>query len=177
MIDLTLAACGRPAEVLLIEDNGGDVMLTREAFRGAKLANNLAVAADGEVGLAMLRREGAYLNQPVPDLILLDLNLPRIDGREVLQAIKSDPNLQRIPVIVLTSSKAEIDILKTYEIGANAYVVKPVTFDRMQEIVASIESFWFSVVVLASPNRSRSASIGAVWGDRVPFKYPLRALA
>ena len=150
MTGLTVEARGRPAELLLVEDNRGDVLLTREAFRSAKIANNLAVADDGEVALAMLRREGVYVNQPVPDVILLDLNLPRMDGREVLQAIKSDPRTQRIPVIVLTSSKAETDILKTYEIGANGYIVKPVTFDRLQEIVASIESFWFSVVVLAA---------------------------
>jgi CheY-like chemotaxis protein len=129
------------------------VLLTREAFRSGKISNNLAVADDGEVALAMLRREGIYVNQPIPDVILLDLNLPCMDGREVLQAIKNDPELQRIPVIVLTSSKAEIDIFKTYELGANGYIVKPVTFDRLQEIVASIESFWFSVVVLASTSR------------------------
>jgi two-component system response regulator len=98
--------------------------------------------------MTMLRREGVYAQQPRPDVILLDLNLPRMDGREVLQAIKSDPNLQRIPVIVLTSSKADIDILKSYELNANGYIVKPVTFERLQEIVASIESFWFTVVVL-----------------------------
>jgi chemotaxis family two-component system response regulator Rcp1 len=149
MLDLTVEARGRPAELLLIEDNYGDVLLTSEAFRGAKLSNNLAVAGDGEQALAMLQRKGAYAEQPTPDLILLDLNLPRMDGREVLQAIKGDPDLQRIPVIVLTSSKADIDILKSYELRANGYIVKPVTFERLQEIVASIESFWFSVVVLA----------------------------
>jgi len=149
MPDLTIEASGRPAELLLIEDNYGDVLLTREAFRNGKLSNNLAVADGGEVALAMLRREGDYADQATPDLILLDLNLPGLDGREVLEAIKSDPELRRIPVIVLSSSKAEIDILKTYELGANGYIVKPVTFQRLQEIVASIESFWFSVVVLA----------------------------
>ena len=149
MPDLTIEASGRPAELLLIEDNYGDVLLTREAFRNGKLSNNLAVADGGEVALAMLRREGDYADQATPDLILLDLNLPGLDGREVLEAIKSDPELRRIPVIVLSSSKAEIDTLKTYELGANGYIVKPVTFQRLQEIVASIESFWFSVVVLA----------------------------
>jgi two-component system, chemotaxis family, response regulator Rcp1 len=98
----------------------------------------------------MLRREGPYADQVTPDVVLLDLNLPRMDGREVLQAIKNDPKLQRIPVIVMTSSKAEIDIVKTYDLGANGYIVKPVTFERLQEIVASIETFWFSVVVLAN---------------------------
>jgi chemotaxis family two-component system response regulator Rcp1 len=150
MADLTIEARGRPAQLLLVEDNYGDVLLTREAFRGAKLSNNLSVAGDGEEALSMLRREGCHAGQPTPDVILLDLNLPRMDGREVLQAIKADPELRRIPVIVLTSSKAEVDILKTYDLGANGYIVKPVTFDRLQEIVASIESFWFTVVVLST---------------------------
>jgi CheY-like chemotaxis protein len=149
MPDLTIEARDRHAELLLIEDNYGDVLLVREAFRSAKIRNNLSVAGDGEQALSMLGRQGAYGEHPMPDLILLDLNLPRMDGREVLEAIKNDPRLQRIPVIVLTSSKAEIDILKTYELRANGYIVKPVTFDRLQEIVASLESFWFSVVVLA----------------------------
>ena len=149
MPDLTVVATGRPAELLLVEDNYGDVLLTREAFRSARVSNNLAVAGDGEQALAMLRREDVYFNQPRPDLILLDLNLPRLDGREVLTAIKKDPDLKRIPVIVLTSSKADIDILKSYELRANGYIVKPVNFERLQEIVASLEDFWFSVVVLA----------------------------
>ncbi|MDB5426615.1 MAG: response regulator [Phenylobacterium sp.] len=149
MLKLTVEAQGRPAELLLIEDNYGDVLLTREAFGSARVSNRLAVAGDGEEALAMLRREGDYADQPTPDVILLDLNLPRMDGREVLQAIKTDPKLQRIPVIVLSSSKAEVDILKTYDLGANGYIVKPVTFERLQEIVASIETFWFTVVVLA----------------------------
>jgi CheY-like chemotaxis protein len=148
MSALTIEARGRPAELLLVEDNYGDVLLVREAFRSAKIRNNLSVAGDGEEALSMLRQQGAHADAPTPDLILLDLNLPRMDGREVLQAIKNDPRLQRIPVIVLTSSKAEIDILKTYELRANGYIVKPVTFERLQEIVASIETFWFTVVVL-----------------------------
>ena len=160
MADLTIASAGRPAELLLVEDNYGDVLLTREAFRSARISNNLAVAGDGEQALAMLRREGAFGSQPRPDLILLDLNLPRLDGREVLTAIKGDPELMRIPVIVLTSSKADIDILKSYELQANGYIVKPVTFDRLQEIVASLETFWFSVVVLA-PNLLRERSDAA----------------
>jgi chemotaxis family two-component system response regulator Rcp1 len=150
MSKLTIEAQGRPAELLLVEDNYGDVLLTREAFRSARVSNNLAVAGDGEQALAMLRQAGDYANQPRPDVILLDLNLPRMDGREVLQAIKTDPSLQRIPVIVLSSSKADVDILKTYDLGANGYIVKPVTFERLQEIVASIETFWFSVVVLSA---------------------------
>jgi two-component system, chemotaxis family, response regulator Rcp1 len=149
MAELTIEAAHRPAQLLLVEDNYGDVLLTREAFRSARLTNNLAVAGDGEQALAMLRREGNFAGQPRPDVILLDLNLPRLDGREVLSAIKNDPALKTIPVIVLTSSQADIDIQKSYELQANGYIVKPVTFDRLQEIVASIETFWFSVVVLA----------------------------
>ena len=150
MPKLTVEARGRPAELLLIEDNFGDVHLTREAFRSARVNNNLAVARDGEEAMAMLRRTGGFADQPTPDVILLDLNLPRMDGREVLQAIKGDPDLRRIPVIILSSSKAEVDILKTYDLGANGYIVKPVTFERLQDIVASIETFWFQVVVLST---------------------------
>ena len=148
MADMTVAARGAPAELLLVEDNYGDVLLTREAFRSGRVANNLSIAGDGEVAMAMLRREGVHASQPRPDVVLLDLNLPRMDGRAVLQAIKSDPDLQRIPVIMLTSSKADIDILKSYELNANGYIVKPVTFERLQEVVASMETFWFTVVVL-----------------------------
>jgi chemotaxis family two-component system response regulator Rcp1 len=147
---MSIEDLGRRAELLLVEDNYGDVLLTREAFRSAKLSNNLAVAGDGEEALMMLRRQGPYAAQPKPDLVLLDLNLPRMDGREVLKTVKSDPVLRTIPVIVLTSSKAEIDILKSYKLNANGYIVKPVNFEQLLEIVASIETFWFSVVVLAS---------------------------
>jgi len=148
MGNLTVESRGKPAELLLVEDNYGDVLLTRQAFLNARVNNNLTVAGDGEAAMAMLRREPPFANQARPDVILLDLNLPRMDGREVLQAIKTDPNLQRIPVIILTSSKADIDILKSYELNANGYIVKPVTFERLQEVVAAIESFWFTVVVL-----------------------------
>jgi chemotaxis family two-component system response regulator Rcp1 len=146
----TIEALGRPAELLLVEDNYGDVLLAREAFQSAKIANNLAVADDGEMALAMLRRQGVHAAQTTPDLILLDLNLPRMDGREALAEIRADPLLHRIPVIILTSSKADIDVLKSYELKANGYIVKPVDFDRLREIVASIETFWFTVVVLPS---------------------------
>jgi len=145
----TIELLGRAAELLLVEDNDGDVLLVREAFRSAKIRNNLSVAGDGEEALCVLRREGSYAARPLPDLILLDLNLPRMDGREVLQAIKADPELRTIPVIVMTSSNAEIDVLKSYQLSANGYIVKPVDFERLQEIVASLESFWFSVVVMA----------------------------
>jgi len=150
MSKLTIRALGRPAELLLVEDNHGDVLLTREAFHDAKIANNLSVATDGEEAMRMLDRKGAYADHPTPDLILLDLNLPRMDGREVLRAIRADPRLERIPVIVLTSSNADIDILKSYDLKANGYIVKPVDFERLKEIVTSIESFWFAVVVLPS---------------------------
>ncbi|HWE44563.1 MAG TPA: response regulator [Caulobacteraceae bacterium] len=149
MTPTTIERSGRPAELLLVEDNYGDVLLTKEALRMAKLRNRLAVASDGEEAMRMLRRESVYADMPRPDLVLLDLNLPRMDGREVLQAVKSNPSLQTIPVVVLTSSKAEIDILKSYQLHANGYIVKPVDMDQLQQIVRSIESFWFSVVVLA----------------------------
>jgi CheY-like chemotaxis protein len=148
MAERTLDSLGRPAELLLVEDNYGDVLLTREACESAKTPNNLAVAGDGEEALAILRREGRHADHPRPDLILLDLNLPRMDGREVLETIKSDPALLRIPVIVLTSSAAEIDILKSYDLKANSYIVKPVEFDRLQEIVASLQTFWLTVAAL-----------------------------
>jgi two-component system, chemotaxis family, response regulator Rcp1 len=154
----TIQSLGRPAELLMVEDNYGDVLLTRKAFRSAKIANNLSVAGDGEQAMDMLRRQGIHDQQPRPDLILLDLNLPRMDGREVLQAIKADPNLQPIPVIVLTSSNAHTDILKSYALNANGYIVKPVNFDRLKEIVASLESFWFSIVVLPEPPSADDAS-------------------
>jgi CheY-like chemotaxis protein len=143
---LTLDSWGRAAEVLLVEDNYGDVLLTREACEKVATPIRLSVAKDGEEALAMLRGGG----QVLPDLVLLDLNLPRLDGREVLHAIKSDPSLQRIPVIVLTSSKADIDILKSYDLKANSYIVKPVDFERLQAVVASLDSFWLTVVTLPS---------------------------
>lgn len=146
----TIELSGRPAELLLIEDNYGDVLLTLEAFSSAKISNNMMVVGDGEEALRLLRREGGFAAYPRPDLILLDLNLPRMDGRQVLEAIKADPGLQRIPVIVMTSSSAEADILRSYQLNANGYVVKPIDFDRLTQIVSAIESFWFSVVVLAA---------------------------
>jgi CheY-like chemotaxis protein len=145
---LTFDSRGRPAELLLIEDNHGDALLTREAFRTAKIANRLSVARDGEEAMSMLRRQGPHAEQPRPDLIMLDLTLPRMDGRAVLEAIKGDVGLRSIPVIMLTGSQAEIDICKSYELRANGYIVKPVNFDRLQQIVSSIESFWLNLVVL-----------------------------
>jgi chemotaxis family two-component system response regulator Rcp1 len=134
--------------VLLVEDNPADVDLARESLEGGKLALELSVVADGLQALDFLRRRGAHASAPRPDLILLDLNLPMKDGREVLAEIKQDDDLKLIPVVVLTSSEAETDVAKTYALGANCYVTKPVGFKAFQEIVRSIESFWFAIVKL-----------------------------
>jgi CheY-like chemotaxis protein len=138
----------RPIEVLLVEDNPGDVRLTREALKEGKVHNNLHVAPDGVEALAFLRREGRYAAAVRPDLILLDLNLPRKGGREVLEEIKSDPALRHIPVVILTSSQAEQDIARAYDLHANCYISKPVDLDQFIRVVRSIEEFWFTVVKL-----------------------------
>jgi chemotaxis family two-component system response regulator Rcp1 len=138
----------RPIELLLVEDNPGDVRLTQEALREGKVRNHLHVAADGVEALAYLRREGQYAQAPQPDLILLDLNLPKKSGPEVLAEIKADPVLKRIPVVILTVSKAEEDVLKSYNLHANCYITKPVDLDQFLEVVKSIEDFWLTVVVL-----------------------------
>jgi two-component system, chemotaxis family, response regulator Rcp1 len=135
-------------EILLVEDNPGDVRLTREALRDGKIVNNLHVAENGVDALAFLRREGKYRNAARPELILLDLNLPKKDGREVLAEIKADDNLKRIPVVILTSSQAEQDIVKSYNLHANCYVTKPVDLDQFITVVKSIEHFWLKVVKL-----------------------------
>jgi len=137
-----------PIEVLLVEDDPGDVLMTREAFEEHKLRNRLNVVSDGDEALAYLRQEGVHRDAPRPDLILLDLNLPRRDGREVLSEIKSDPELRRIPVVVLTTSQADEDILRSYQLHANAYVTKPVDFDRFVNVVKQIDDFFVSVVKL-----------------------------
>ena len=139
---------GAPVDILLVEDNPGDVRLTQEALREGKIRNRLMVARDGVEALAMLRREGPHTNAPRPDLILLDLNLPRKDGREVLADIKVDENLRRIPVVVLTTSKAEEDILKTYDLHANCYITKPVDLEQFIDVIKSIDDFWLTVVRL-----------------------------
>lgn len=135
-------------DILLIEDNPGDVRLTREALKEAKININLAVANDGLEAMKMLHQEAPYSNQPLPDLVLLDLNMPRMDGREVLRLIKTDDSLKRIPVVVLTTSAAEKDILQAYGMHANCYITKPVELDQFMEIVKSIEGFWLTVVKL-----------------------------
>jgi chemotaxis family two-component system response regulator Rcp1 len=138
----------RPIEILLVEDNPGDVRLTREALKEAKVRNNLAVANDGVEALAYLRREPPHQGATRPDLVLLDLNLPRKDGREVLAEIKADPDLRRLPVVVLTTSTAEQDILESYNLYANCYITKPVDLDQFLGIVTSIEDFWLTIVKL-----------------------------
>jgi CheY-like chemotaxis protein len=135
-------------EILLVEDNPGDVRLTLEALRDAKVFNHISVAVDGVEAMAFLRQEGAYANAPRPDLVLLDLNLPRKDGREVLAEMKESPDLRKIPVVILTTSSAELDIVKSYCLHANCYVVKPVELDRFLDVVKSIEDFWLTIVKL-----------------------------
>jgi two-component system, chemotaxis family, response regulator Rcp1 len=139
---------GRPLEVLLVEDNPGDVRLTVEGLKEGKLRNNLHVAKDGVEAMAFLRREGEYADAVRPDLILLDLNLPRMDGREVLTAIKSDASLKTIPVVILTTSRAEQDVLRSYELQANCYITKPVDLEQFITVVKAIEDFWFTIVTL-----------------------------
>jgi two-component system, chemotaxis family, response regulator Rcp1 len=140
----------KPIEILLIEDNAGDARLAREALRDGKVANNLSWVADGVEALAYLRREGKHESAPRPDLILLDLNLPRKDGREVLSEIKADDKLKRIPVVILTTSQAEEDILKAYHLNANCYISKPVDLDQFIKVVKCIEDFWLTIVKLPS---------------------------
>lgn len=135
-------------EILMVEDNLADVRLTKEAFKDAKVLNNIHVAYDGEEAMSFLRREGKYADAPCPDIILLDLNLPKKDGREVLAEIKKDPDLKRIPVVVLTTSDDEKDIFRAYDLHVNAYVKKPVDLDQFMRIVEVIENFWLSVVKL-----------------------------
>jgi two-component system response regulator len=137
-----------PIEVLLVEDNPGDAELTRIALEDSKISVNLNVVEDGVEAMAFLRKQDKYSNVPHPDIVLLDLNLPRKDGREVLAEIKTDDNLKRIPVVVLTTSQAEEDIIKAYNLSANCYITKPVDFDQFVRIVQSIENFWFAIVKL-----------------------------
>ena len=137
-----------PIELLLVEDSEPDVRLTIEALREAKVKNRLWVVEDGVEAMEFLRREGRHADVPRPDLILLDLNLPRKDGRQVLKEIKSDDALKRIPVVILTTSKSEEDVLRAYDLHANCYITKPVDFNRFMDVVKSIEDFWLTVVRL-----------------------------
>lgn len=145
---MNLNEFSKPIEILLVEDNPGDVRLTTEAFKDGKVHNNLSVVGDGVEALAFLRKEGKYVKAVRPDLVLLDLNLPLKDGRQVLEEIKADPNLRRIPVVILTTSQAEEDILKAYSFNANCYINKPIGFDEFMHVVQSIENFWLTIVKL-----------------------------
>ncbi len=139
---------GKPIEILLVEDDPGDVLLTVEAFKGAKVLNHVSVVGDGVEAMAFLRRQGQYVQAPSPDLILLDLNLPRKDGRATLAEIKADPGLKRIPVVVLTTSQDERDVLHAYNTYANSYITKPVDLKQFLSVVESIDNFWLTVVKL-----------------------------
>ena len=138
----------RPVEMLLVEDNPGDARLAIEALKDAKVHNNLSWVQDGVEAMAFLRRQGAYSDAPRPDVILLDLNLPKKDGREVLADVKADDDLRRIPVVILTVSSAEEDIVKTYNLHANCYIRKPIDLDQFIEVVKAIKDFWLSIVIL-----------------------------
>jgi chemotaxis family two-component system response regulator Rcp1 len=139
---------GDTVEILLVEDSPSDARLTQEAFKDGKLRNNLTIVTDGVEALEYLKQEGRYSGVPRPDLILLDLNLPKMDGREVLRRIKTDPELRAIPVVVLTTSEAEADVVAAYEYHANCYVRKPVDLERFLKVIGSIEDFWLKVVKL-----------------------------
>jgi chemotaxis family two-component system response regulator Rcp1 len=144
----------KPIDILLVEDNPGDVELAREALEGCKLHNRLHVVDDGEKAMAFLRHQDPYAEVPRPELILLDLNLPRKDGREVLAEVKADEGLKRIPVVILTTSRAEEDVLKSYNLHANCYITKPMGLDQFMHVVKSIQDFWLSIVVLP-PNGAK----------------------
>ena len=148
----------QPIDILVVEDNPGDVRLMREALRDSKLLVNLNTVPDGVAALAYLLRQGKYAQAPRPDLILLDLNLPKMDGRAVLEEIKKDPDLRRIPVVVITSSDAEEDIVKSYDRHANCYITKPVDLERFVAVVKSIEDFWVSIVKL--PPKRTNTDVG-----------------
>ena len=141
----------KPKEILLVEDNAADVRLTREAFKEGNVTHHLNVASDGEAAMAFLHRRGQYAAAPRPDLVLLDLNLPKKDGREVLAEIKGDPSLRKIPVVVLTTSKAEEDVARAYDLNCNCYITKPVDLDQFIKVVQSIDDFWLHVAVLPPP--------------------------
>ena len=138
----------RTIDILMVEDDPGDVRLTREALKGSKLLHSLEVVDDGAAALDYLRKVGPYEHAVRPDIVLLDLNLPKKDGREVLAAMKQDPALRTIPVVILTTSQAEEDVLRAYNLSANCYVTKPVDFDQFMRIVRAIEEFWLNVVTL-----------------------------
>ena len=155
---MTVQGGFRAIEILMVEDSPTDVLMAREALQQAKLLNNLSVTENGVEAMAFLRKEGRYSGAPRPDLIFLDLNMPRKDGREVLQELKADPQLKFIPVVILTTSKAEEDIVKSYGLHANCYITKPVDFERFAEVVQTVQDFWFTVVTL--PPSDSDLSVG-----------------
>jgi CheY-like chemotaxis protein len=144
----TLLARGRPAEVLLVEDNDDDAELTKIAFKQAKFAVNLHHVLNGEECMAFLRKEGKYAAAPTPDLVLLDLNMPGMDGREVLHGVARDERLKHLPIVILTTSNAEEDVMTSYKLGSNSYVVKPVDFENFSKVIQSLTDYWFTLVVL-----------------------------
>lgn len=146
---------GHPVEILIVEDNPGDVRLMQEAMRDSKVLNQIHVVEDGEAAMAFLHREGEYADALCPDLILLDLNLPMKDGREVLEEVKEDPELRRIPVVILTMSGAEDDILRTYNHYANCYITKPIDLQQFIQVVRAIENFWLTIVKLPPDGNKR----------------------
>ena len=150
MTPFAASAPVRPVNILLVEDSPGDVRLTKEILADTRMANEIHVVNDGEAAMAFLRRRGEHTDAPRPDLVLLDLNLPRKDGREVLQEMKNDETLRRIPVIVLTTSAAERDVLRSYDLHVNCYITKPIDLDEFITVVRAIEGFWLSVVRLPS---------------------------
>jgi CheY-like chemotaxis protein len=145
---------GKPAVVLLVEDNENDVELTREGFRMSKLEVDMHRAKDGEECMAFLRKQGSHVGAPTPDIILLDLNMPRMDGREVLAEISNDENLRHLPVVILTTSQEEQEILKMYQLRCSSYIVKPVNFEQFLRVIKSFSDYWLTVVVLPSSSRS-----------------------
>lgn len=156
----TAFAHPRPAEILLVEDNENDVILTRQAFQQAKLAVSLHHVQDGEQCMAFLRKQGLYAAVPTPDIILLDLNMPRMDGREVLTAISTDEKLRHLPVVILTTSSAEQEILKMYQLRCSSYIVKPVDFDQFVGVIQRFSDYWLTVVVLPSlPGEARTPGL------------------
>jgi two-component system, chemotaxis family, response regulator Rcp1 len=154
-------ANGRPAEILLVEDNDDDVELTRQGFRRAKLLVNLHRVEDGEKCLAFLRKQGEYQNAPTPDLILLDLNMPKMSGREVLAEMIKDDHLKGLPVVILTTSEQEEEVLKMYKMRCSSYIVKPVDFDQFLKVVRAIAEYWFTVVVLPNVGSTEKATAPA----------------
>ena len=150
---MTPSKQGKPVEILLVEDNPGDADLAREALESSKVSNTLHVVVDGVEAMEFMRKQGKYAKVPRPDLILLDLNLPRKDGREVLAEVKADPDLRRIPVVILTTSKEEEDILKAYDLHANCFITKPIDLNQFLKVVRAIEDFWLTIVKLPNGHK------------------------